>query len=635
MISAHTISKIKDDADVIDVLGDFITLKKAGSNYKANCPFHNEKTPSFVVSPAKGIYKCFGCGKAGDSVKFVMEHEQMNYVEALRYLAAKYNIEIEETEVTDEEREAQTVKDSLYIINNFARDTFHNNLLNHEEGRSIGLSYLKERGFSDAIIETFQLGYTLESSSYFTDLALSNGYQHDIIKQAGLTSKKEGTKYDFFRGRVMFPIHSVSGKVLGFGGRTLKSNTKQAKYVNTPDTDIYDKSAVLYGMYFSRNEIRKQANVFLVEGYTDVISLHQAGVTNVVASSGTSLTQQQVRLIKRYTPNITLLYDGDKAGIKAALRGVDIILENGLNVKVCLLPEDHDPDSFIREKGQQGFEDYVEEHNVDFLIFKSKQLSEEAKNDPIKKAENVQDIVASIAKIPEAIKRTIYVKECADLIGLPEQVLATEVNKERSKLNKKDRDKQQREARETAVAVSDVLEDEALVEAGINLEFYERNVLRTLLEHGTRPFNEELSTAAYLMKELEQIPFENATHSKFLSHAKVLIETGSINELMSNKDEEISNFAITLVASPHDLSENWYKKHKIVVPDASLTYRDDVQTELYWLRFWRLKTVELELMKRLQNATEEDLSKLLKMKKKLDEQKVALGKEKNLTITRN
>ena len=361
MITQDTIAKIKDESDIIDVLGDFITLKKAGTNYKANCPFHNEKSPSFVVSPSKGIYKCFGCGKSGNSIGFVMEHESLNYVEALKYLAKKYSIEIEETYQTDEQKLVQSEKDSLFIVNEFAKDTFVKNLMETDEGKSIGLSYFKERGFSEEIIEKFQLGYTTEQST-FTTLALKKTYKLDILKKAGLTSRKEGSKYDFFRGRVMFPIHSISGKVLGFGGRILKDDKKQAKYVNTSDTEIYNKSKILYGIHFAKNAIRNKQEVFLVEGYTDVISLFQAGIENVVASSGTSLTPDQVKLVKRYTENIVLLFDGDNAGIKAALRGVDIILENGVNVKVVLLPENQDPDTYVREFGAANFNEFIAEN---------------------------------------------------------------------------------------------------------------------------------------------------------------------------------------------------------------------------------------------------------------------------------
>jgi DNA primase len=643
MISPQTIAKIQDEADVVDVLSDFITLKKNGSNYKANCPFHNEKTPSFVVSPAKGIYKCFGCGAAGNSVKFVMEHEQMTYVEALKYLAAKYNIEIEETEQTDAMRAEQSAKDALYIANEFARDFFMHNLFETQEGRSIGLSYFKERGFSEDIIKKFQLGYTLEDGEAFTKHALEKGYLLEVLKKAGLTSSKEDSRYDFFRGRVMFPIHSVSGKVLGFGGRTLKSNTKLPKYINTSDTEIYDKSSVLYGMHFARNAVRKLDECLLVEGYTDVISMFQAGVENVVASSGTALTPNQVKLIKRYSENVTLLYDGDAAGVKAALRGVDIILENGLNVKVALLPDGHDPDSFVRQQGASGFDEFLKENKTDFLIFKSKLLSEEAKRDPVKKTELILDIVESISKIPDAIKRSVYVKECAELIGISEQILATEVNKKRKKIlgdqQKELSRKEHQTGDEIEVSSINIIEDEKKIEEGINIEFRERNVIRALIEYGGRPFNEEILTIDYLLKELSNIKFVNEIHDKIIEMARERHRYPNFLDqsfFANHEDEQISNFAITLLSSPYSLSDNWKTKFGINVPDISLIYKDDVGTEINYLKLAHLKLLELELLKRLKNidaeADVETLTRLLMMKRKIDEDKKLLASEKGTSI---
>lgn len=640
MIKPETIAKIQDEADIVDVLGDFITLKRSGSNYKANCPFHNEKTPSFMVSPAKGIYKCFGCGAAGNPVKFVMEHEQMSYVEALKYLAEKYNIEIEEIKQTDEQLAAQSEKDSLFIVNEFARDTFAHNLFETEEGRNIGLSYFKERGFTEATIKKFQLGYTLEKGDAFTQLALEKKYNLEALKKAGLTSSKENSKFDFFRGRVIFPIHSVSGKVLGFGGRVLKSNTKFPKYINTPDTDIYDKSSVLYGMHFARNQIRKLDECLLVEGYTDVISMAQEGVENVVASSGTSLTQQQVKLIKRYSENITLLFDGDAAGIKAALRGVDIILENGLNVKIAMLPPEHDPDSFIKEVEKEGFEAFLKENKTDFLIFKSKLLTEEAKNDPVKKAENIQDIVASIAKIPDSIKRSVYLQECANLMGVSEQVLANEINKKRKKsfseakkeenrvLNKKDEG-----------TFKEALEDEQFIEAGINLGFFEQNIIRLIIEYANKPYDENIKVVDHLIQELDGVEFSNATHQKIWEIAQHHHEVEDFeNEqfFSHHENEAISNLAITCLASPYELSENW-KKKKVEIPDTELIYRDDVDAGIYYFKFWYIKTQEMELMKALKKADTEDFEnykKLLHIKKKLDEDKNTLAQIKGFTIMR-
>lgn len=646
MITKETIAKINDEADIIDVLGDFISMKKAGSNYKANCPFHNEKTPSFVISPAKQIYKCFGCGKAGDSVKFVMEHEHFSYVEALKYLAQKYNIEIEETQRSPEMIEQQSKREGLYVINEFAKNFFVENMFEHEEGKTIGLSYFQERGFSEAIIKKFQLGFALAAYSALTDKALEKGFQLEMLQKAGLSSKKENTKLDFFRERVMFPIHGVSGKVLGFGGRILKSNVKAPKYINTPDTDIYDKSKVLYGIFYAKNAIRKEDECFLVEGYTDVISLNQAGIENVVSSSGTSLTKDQVRLIKRYTENVTVLYDGDAAGIKAALRGIDIILENGLNVKVVLLPENQDPDSFVREKGFAGFQAFITENRKDFILFKLELLLEEANNDPVKKAALVGDILESISKIPDPIKRSIYLKESSNLLGVSEQILLNESNKKRKDiLSKQRKDEQRQEERlvENQAIVDELVQhDQDYIEAGINIEKFERDVIRTLLEYGSKPYSEDQLTAEYILNELEGIPFDNELHKKVLEGAKSFqaseegVEFSSF--FVNHTDEEISNLAITLLLGNYnkydtELSEGWAKKKMFTLTKNDI-YKDDIATEFFWLKYWRIKLLEIEVLKRLKSADpNEDLTKLLLMKKKVDDEKAKLAKDKKTVMT--
>lgn len=642
MITPDTIAKIKDEADIVDVLGDFITLKKAGTNYKGNCPFHNEKSPSFVVSPSKGIYKCFGCGKAGNAISFVMEHESFSYVEALKYLAKKYNIEIEETVQSDEQRLQQSENDSLYIANEFAKDTFVHNLLETDEGRSIGLSYFKERGFSDAIIEKFQLGYTTEAST-FTGQALFKGYKLDILKKAGLTSRKEDSKYDFFRGRVMFPIHSISGKVLGFGGRILKEDKKQAKYVNTSDSDIYNKSKVLYGMHFARNAIRKEEEVLLVEGYTDVISLFQAGIENVVASSGTSLTADQVRLIKRYTDNIVLLFDGDNAGIKAALRGVDIILENGVNVKVVSLPDNADPDSYVRAVGAEAFRNFISDTKKDFILFKLNLLLEDAKADPVKKAALIQEIVQTISIIPDAIIRSVYIKECSTLLGVSEQILNLELNKKRKQGQ---RDKQQEAERAEGKQTSESEENlnitlsEEIVEAGINIEHFERSVIRVIVEHGFRKYDENIYAIDYIVEQLGGYVFSNDLFQKLYDLAlkrKEYPDFYSPSFYSNFENESISNMAITLTTSPYEESENWFKKHQVPINNVELTFKSDIETELYYLNFWKIKETEIKLMEKLKNPNleTEEVMKLLKMKQKLNDRKVELAKEKGLRTTNN
>ncbi len=431
-IPPDVIQQIQLHADIVEVVGDYVTLKKQGSaaNLWACCPFHNEKTPSFSVAPAKGIYKCFGCGKAGDSIKFVMEVEGVSYPEALRHLAKKYNIEIPEAAPDPEEIQRQSQIDSLYIVLNFAKEFYQQNLLDTEEGRSIGVSYFKERGFRENTIKTFDLGYSLASWDALTKAALAKGYQPDLLEKAGLLIRKEGGRqYDRFRERVIFPIHNLSGRVIAFGARILKADKTQPKYLNSPETEVYHKSRVLYGIYQAKNAIRQEDNCYLVEGYTDVISLHQAGIANVVASSGTSLTTEQIRLIARFTKNITVLYDGDPAGIKAALRGVDMVLEEGLAVKVVVFPDSEDPDSYVQKVGPVAFREYIVKTGTDFITFKTKLALTEAANDPFKRAGVIKEIVQSIAKIPDSIQRAVFYKQTANLLEVDEGTLLAEGNK--------------------------------------------------------------------------------------------------------------------------------------------------------------------------------------------------------------
>lgn len=444
MITQKTITEIFETAKIEEVVGDFVNLRRRGVNMIGLCPFHNEKTPSFTVSPNKGIYKCFGCGKGGNSVNFVMEHEQFSYPDALRYLAKKYGIKIEEKQLSPEQDLERQRKDSLFIINDFAVNYYHDNLINSDIGKSVGLSYFKQRGFREDTIKKFQLGFAFDKKDHLTLAMVNKGYNIDLLKTVGLTSKYGR---DFFRNRVQFPIHNLSGKVIGFGGRILVNDKKQPKYLNSPETEIYNKSRVLYGIYFAKKAIRQEDNCFLVEGYTDVISLNQAGIENVVSSSGTSLTVGQIQLIKRNTPNITILYDGDAAGIKAALRGLDLVLEQDMNVKVVLLPEGEDPDSFVQSVGTERFKQYVKEKAADFILFKTNLLIEETANDPIKRAELIKDIVGSIARIPDPIKRSVYVRECSGLMEISEQILVDEANKAVMRLVKNRRKEQQNEER--------------------------------------------------------------------------------------------------------------------------------------------------------------------------------------------
>lgn len=428
MISQKSIQEVFDNVQVEDLIQDYVTLKRRGVNMIGLCPFHDEKTPSFTVSPNKNIYKCFGCGKGGGPVQFIMEHDQLSFPEAIRALAAKYNITLEEDNKKDDQEYAAQKKqeESLYIINDFALQYYTDNLFNTQDGKLIGLSYFKERGFLEATIQKFQLGFALDNSKGLVTKALSNQFKEDYLKEVGLMSQRG---YDFFRNRVMFPIHSVSGKVIAFAGRTLSTQKSQPKYINSPETPIYNKRKILYGMHLAKAAIRKKENCLIVEGYTDVISLVQNGIENVVASSGTALTSAQVRLVKRFTDNVTFLYDGDTAGVKAAMRGLDLVLENGMNVSLVLLPDGEDPDSFVKANGNAGFEAYIEKEAKDFIFFKMDLLLKESESDPIKKAKVIQDIIVSIAKVREPIKRSLYVQQCSRALGVSEPILVKEVNK--------------------------------------------------------------------------------------------------------------------------------------------------------------------------------------------------------------
>ena len=436
MIDSQTVSKILDAAQIVDVVSDFVTLRKRGVNYLGLCPFHDEKTGSFTVSPAKGIFKCFGCGKGGSAVHFIMEHEHLDYPDALRYLAKKYHIEIVEKELSAEDKARQSDRESLFALNEYANRYFQHQLHEHQDGVAIGISYFRSRGFSDSTIKKFQLGYCLEEPGAFAKEALKNGYKEEFLIKSGLSMRSDngnGNFYDRFRGRVMFPVHTLSGKVVAFGGRILKKNDKAAKYLNSPESEIYHKSNELYGIFFAKHNIVKHDRVFLVEGYTDVISMHQAGIENVVASSGTALTPGQIKLLHRFTPNITVLYDGDNAGIKASLRGIDLLLEEGMNVKVVLLPDGEDPDSFAQSRNADEFIQFIDKNQVDFLRFKTNLLMKDAENDPIKKSQLIHDIVKSLSLIPDKITCDIYIKECSSMMDIEEKLLRNEVQKQLEK----------------------------------------------------------------------------------------------------------------------------------------------------------------------------------------------------------
>ena len=492
MIDQITIARIQDAAQIVDVVSDFVTLRKRGVNFVGLCPFHDDRTPSFYVSPSKNICKCFACGEGGSPIHFIMKHEQLSYYEALKYLARKYNIEVVEKELTDEEKAAQNDRDSMFILNEYARDYFVKTLHEHPEGKAIGMTYFRERGFRDDIIQKFQLGYSLEQRDAFSAEAQKAGYRQDYLLKTGLSAGGESGSplIDRFRGRVIFPVHTLSGKVVAFGGRILKKAENTGKYVNSPESEIYSKSSELYGIYFAKNAIVKQDKCFLVEGYTDVISMHQAGIENVVASSGTALTHGQIRMIHRFTENITVLYDGDAAGIKAALRGIDLLLEDGMNVKVLLLPDGEDPDSFARKQNAESFQKYISEHETDFIRFKTQLLLQEVGDDPIKRARLISNIVQSISVIPDTIKRSVYIQECARQLEVSEKVLISTVNKIRiANYDKRKEASEKNRQTDPSEAVAPAIEENAIATSPSKNPYdrFEREIIRYIIRYATTP----------------------------------------------------------------------------------------------------------------------------------------------------
>jgi DNA primase len=593
LIPKQTIDEIFDAAIIEDVVGEFVTLTKRGANFLGNCPFHNEKTPSFTVSPAKGIYKCFGCGKAGNSVNFVMEHEHYSYPEALRFLANKFNIAVEEEEQSDEQKAAANERESLYIVSNYAANYFHKQLTESDAGKAIGLSYFLERGFREDIIEKFQLGYSPDEWTAFTDAAEKEGHNLSYLDKTGLTIVKGDKKFDRFKGRVMFPIHNLSGRVLGFGGRILKTNDKAAKYLNSPESEIYHKSNVLYGIYTAKKAISQEDICYLVEGYTDVISLYQSGVENVVASSGTSLTDGQIRLIKRFTPNITILYDGDAAGLKASFRGIDMILKEGMNVRVVLFPEGEDPDSYAKSHTSEELKEYVTSSAQDFIRFKTSVLIEDVGNDPIKRAEMIKDIVSSIAIIPDQIKRSVYTRECSTLLEIPEKALINETNKilqttAAKKVKKQSNSQQHQELPDDLFLPDDF--DDGEQKAGAtqtDLAHWEKDVLRLLINYASTPIKieiesedekkayQEMPAAQYIVLSIQndEVKFENVNYQEVFNFCAEQLNNNKIpqhNDFTQHQNPIISQFAIDVLTSKYDVSENWAKHGVFPVGEEEL-----------------------------------------------------------------
>ena len=594
MITKNTIDKVFETARVEEVIGDFVHLKKAGSNFKGLSPFADEKTPSFMVSPVKQIWKDFSSGKGGNAISFLMEHEHYSYPEAIRYLAKKYNIEIEETEQSDEQKKQTNERESMYLVSEYARNYFHDTLLKSEKGKAIGLSYFKERGYTDTTIKKFELGYALDQWDVFTNQALGKGYQLEYLEKTGLTIVKEDKQFDRFKGRVIFPIHSMSGRVLGFGGRILTSDKKAAKYVNSPESEIYHKSKVLYGIYHAKKEVAKEDNCYLVEGYTDVISFDQAGIHNVVASSGTALTPDQIRLISRLTPNITVLFDGDPAGIRASLRGIDLILEQGMNVKVVAFPDGEDPDSFAKHNSPEELKEFLVNNAQDFIRFKVSILMDDTKDDPVKKAGLIRDIVATISKIPNNIQREIYVQECAKIMGISEKVLFSEL----AQLAKRElRDASQRPTQQqpTFEVVKPKSQQLAKVD---QLNRLEKKLIEILLLYGNREvdfvdyvaieddegktkivkenYQNKVSNEIYLHMQDDEIEFSNETFKKIyydVIHQLNQDEQINADSFINHEDEEIGRVVTDILMDDEKYTLSDWERKEIYVKakDKSLS----------------------------------------------------------------
>lgn len=650
-IPKETVEQILQAAHIEEVVGQFVTLKKRGSNLWGNCPFHNEKTPSFSVNPARNIFKCFGCGKAGDSAKFLMEHEHYTYPEALRYLAKKYNIKIEEREQTAEEIMQQSVREKMFNINEFADKYFVDTLWNTDEGKTIGLEYFRERGYFDPIIQKFHLGYNPAKWDAFTQYAKENGYSEELLEQIGLSIKGNNGLYDRYHGRVMFPIHNLTGRVIGFGGRILTNDKKSPKYQNSPESEIYDKKQTLYGIYFAKSAISKENECILVEGYFDVLRMHQIGIENVVASSGTSLTMEQIRLVKRYTKNITMLYDGDSAGLHAALRGTDMILSEGMNVRVVVLPPEHDPDTFGKEYSVEYVKDYLKTNAKDFVRFKTEQLLKDAENDPIKRGEVIREIVETISVIPDNIFRITYVKECSVLLNMPEQALTNELNKLLRARFKKSLGQEGESLPDTQTTVVTPQQPNETLEDQLPAGYYqERELVKLLLMYGNKmvaderideegqKVYEQVSVAQMIVDDLKMdgFLFTNAVNRKIFDIFDQAIDEGRIPDdqfFVSHEDETIAQLAADLLSSPYKLDQ--WEKHGIFVKQEEDVLRATVLSSIYRYKDLIIEERRKAVEEELKNTEDvDDQFILLKRKKDLDDIRKQLNKELGIVIAK-
>jgi len=631
MISQDTIQHITNKIDIVEIVGEFVKLKKRGANYLGNCPFHNEKTPSFTVSPGKEIFKCFGCGKSGNAIGFLMEHEKYSYVEALKFLAARYNIPIEETETSPEIKQQQQVAESLFIINSFAQKHLSQNLFETEEGKSSALTYLKHRGFREDIIQKFELGYNLEERDDLYRALSSNQFNLEYAERTGLIVKRNETFYDNYRGRIVFPVHNQTGKIIGFGARLIKSNDKAPKYINTPENEIYVKSKILYGTYFARQAINKYDECLLVEGYTDVLSLHQAGIENVVASGGTSLTIDQLRLIRKHTNHLTIIYDGDSAGVKAALRGLDMALEEGLNVQLVLIPDNEDPDSYVHKVGATAFKDFVQTNKKDFIIFQLEVMLQEAGNETAKRSALVNHVAETLSKINKAedfTKQQDYIRQCSGILKIDEAGLTNLVNKFKREKVARDEKKQPTPNLEKQdwPTQEDINDDTSFLL--LNDVIHERNLLRVLLEYGLLRWNDEITIAEHIFNEIEEFNFDNPELDRLFTIYKDLYYQGqqpSSKTLLYYEVEKIRDLVIGLNVQQHELSPNWDVKMEGLNINNRDTSRQDVIMSLNYFKLRKIKKMFEENQRDMEKATSFDQQMdLIKVHKVLkdEEQKI-------------
>nr|WP_319400545.1 DNA primase [uncultured Carboxylicivirga sp.] len=625
MIDQVTIDKVLETANsqIVEVVSDYVTLRRRGINYLGNCPFHNEKTPSFTVSPHKGIFKCFGCGEGGNALNFIMKHDQLSFVEAIKALGKKFNIEVEEEEYSPEQQKQRNERESMMLVSEFAGKYFTKILNETDEGKSVGLGYFRGRGFRDDIINKFDLGYSPEKKDALTSEATKKGYRIEYLEKTGLTIVRDDYQADRFRGRVMFPIHSLAGKVIAFGGRILKTDKKTAKYLNSPESEIYHKSRVLYGIYQAKQEITRQDNCYLVEGYTDVLSFHQAGITNVVASSGTALTPDQIRLIARFTKNITIIYDGDPAGLKASLRGIDLVLAEGMNVKVLLLPDGEDPDTFAKERSEEVLTQYIQDNQQDFIKFKTSLLLEDAQNDPIKRAQLIQDIVRSISTIPDSIIRSVYMKECSNLLKVDERVLVQEIGKlQRKKVEENFR--RNTTSNERPVNYQPTNTAQQTPSNANPFELEEREVLRFMVKHGEKLLSDltedgqQVTVGQYIIHELKQddLLSINPLYNKMMESYKSVCHDPNViaqKFFVNNSDTDLSRLASDLIGKEYQLSRIHEKFGKVTHEEE--IYQELVMKIVAELKWKKVKIVLKEKRAQLQqigiSGTEEQLMELM------------------------